>query len=156
MKKSYEIFCVVERGIAVICMVAILVIVFVAAILRTMDRPLNWAMDMSLFLAAWAILLGADVAYRSDRLVCVDILTNHLPEKARDVLRLVMEVIVLIFLLAMIGYGIVLSRTTGKRTFQGIPGFSYVWVTISIPISCFLMSTTAVRNLIRMIKKIKK
>jgi TRAP-type C4-dicarboxylate transport system permease small subunit len=30
------------------------------------------------------------------------------------------------------------------RTFQGIPGFSYTWVTLSVPFGCALMLITAI------------
>ena len=50
----------------------------------------------------------------------------------------------MIFLAGMIGYGLWLSYTTRLRTFQGIPGFSfYTWVTLSVPVGCALMLTTA-------------
>ena len=44
----------------------------------------------------------------------------------------------------MIGYGLPLSYTTRFRAFQGIPGFSYSWVTLSVPIGCALMLITAI------------
>jgi TRAP-type C4-dicarboxylate transport system permease small subunit len=47
----------------------------------------------------------------------------------------------------MIGYGLWLSYTTRLRTFQGIPGFSYTWVTLSVPIGCALMLITATLKL---------
>jgi TRAP-type C4-dicarboxylate transport system permease small subunit len=52
--------------------------------------------------------------------------------------------IVVIFLVGMIGYGLWLSYTTRLRTFQGIPGFSYTWVTLSVPVGCGLMLITAI------------
>jgi TRAP-type C4-dicarboxylate transport system permease small subunit len=53
-------------------------------------------------------------------------------------------VIIIVFLVGMIGYGLWLSYTTRLRTFQGIPGFSYTWVTLSVPIGCALMLITAI------------
>ena len=47
----------------------------------------------------------------------------------------------------MIGYGIELSYTTRLRTFQGIPGFSYTWVTMSVPIGCALMLVSTIRRI---------
>jgi len=52
----------------------------------------------------------------------------------------------------MVYYGFHLSYTTRLRTFQGIPGFSYTWVTISVPIGCLLMLTTAVLKVKDLIK----
>jgi TRAP-type C4-dicarboxylate transport system permease small subunit len=47
----------------------------------------------------------------------------------------------------MIGYGVKLSIITRLRTFQGIPGLSYTWVTLSVPVGCALMLVSAVRRL---------
>ena len=52
-----------------------------------------------------------------------------------------------VFLVAMIGYGAWLSWLTRVRPFQGIPGFSYSWVTISVPIGCALMLVSVVGKL---------
>jgi TRAP-type C4-dicarboxylate transport system permease small subunit len=46
--------------------------------------------------------------------------------------------------MGMIVYGSWLSYTTRLRTFQGIPGFSYTWVTLSVPLGCTLMLITAI------------
>jgi TRAP-type C4-dicarboxylate transport system permease small subunit len=43
-------------------------------------------------------------------------------------------------------YGIKLSYTTRFRSFQGIPWFSYTWVTLSVPIGSMLMVTTTIIN----------
>ena len=52
--------------------------------------------------------------------------------------------IILIFLMSLIGFGVWLSYTTRFRTFQGIPGFSYTWVTLSVPVGGALMVITTV------------
>lgn len=149
MKKIYKQLCRVEEVLAIGCLVAMTVIVFVAAILRAFGHPQNWSLDIALFLIAWGVFLGADVAYREDKLVKVDILTAHLPKKVNEVLEIIMELIILVFLVALIYYGIRMSIKTWNRTFQGIPGFSYTWVTLSVPVSGVLMCTTNIRNLIR-------
>ena len=145
MKKIYKQLCRVEEVLAIGCLVAMTVIVFVAAILRAFGHPQNWSLDIALFLIAWGVFLGAEVAYREDKLVKVDILTANLTKKFNEVL----EMIILVFLVALIYYGIRMSIKTWNRTFQGIPGFSYTWVTLSVPVSGVLMCTTNIRNLIR-------
>ena len=52
--------------------------------------------------------------------------------------------IILIFLAALIGFGVWLSYTTRFRAFQGIPGFSYTWVTLSVPVAGALMVITTI------------
>ena len=153
MKQLYHNFCKIEEAVAIVCMFVMMVIIFVAAVLRAAGAPLNWALDAALFLTAWSVFLGADVAYRNGKLVRVDILTDRLPHKVQNILMIAMEIGILIFLIVMFFYGIQMSISTYDRTFQGIPGFSYTWVTISIPVSCCLMGITAIHNLIKAFSK---
>jgi len=55
--------------------------------------------------------------------------------------------IILAFLVALIYFGIKLSFITRARSFQGIPGFSYTWVTLSIPVGATLQIVTVVIKL---------
>jgi TRAP-type C4-dicarboxylate transport system permease small subunit len=58
--------------------------------------------------------------------------------------------------LTMIGYGSWLSYITRVRPFQGIPGFSYTWVTISVPIGCALMLLSVIRKIQLFLKAIRE
>jgi TRAP-type C4-dicarboxylate transport system permease small subunit len=77
----------------------------------------------------------------------VDFFVNKLPEHLRTKVELLNLIIILAFLMALIGFGCWLSYTTRFRTFQGIPGFSYTWVTLSVPVGGLLMSITTVLNI---------
>ena len=144
MKKCYEFICKQEMQIAKYALGILSLLVFVAAAARTLHYPLNWAMDAATFLFAWTVFLGADAAMRLDRLFCIEVVTGKLPQKAQLYLKVINYTIIIIFLLGMIGYGLWLSYTTRLRTFQGIPGFSYTWVTLSVPFGCALMLITAI------------
>jgi TRAP-type C4-dicarboxylate transport system permease small subunit len=138
-------------------MVFIVALVFVAASTRYLGYPINWSVDMAVCLFAWCTFLGGDVAFRNNKLMNVDFLVKKLPEKNRNLVEIIILVIILIFLAAMIGYGIRLSYTTRFRAFQGIPGFSYTWVTISVPIaSTLMMITTILRIREKLIKDVSK
>ncbi len=144
MKKIYDFICAQEMRIAQFTLGILSLLVFAAAVGRTLYYPLNWAMDAATFLFAWTVFLGADAAMRLDRLFCLEVITHRLSQKAQLYLKIINYVIIIIFLLGMIGFGLWLSYTTRLRTFQGIPGFSYTWVTLSVPFGCALMSITAI------------
>ena len=144
MKKIYEFICKKEMLIAKWSLGVLSLLVFAAAVGRFLYYPLNWAMDAATFLFAWTVFLGADAAMRLDRLFCIEVVTGKLPPKAQLYLKVINYTIIIIFLLGMIGYGSWLSYTTRLRTFQGIPGFSYTWVTLSVPFGCALMLITAI------------
>jgi TRAP-type C4-dicarboxylate transport system permease small subunit len=144
MKKIYGYICKQEMLIAQWALGVLSLLVFLAAVGRTSYYPLNWAMDAATFLFAWTVFLGADAAMRKDRLFSIELITSRLPQKAQLYIKFVNYIIIVIFLVGMIGYGLWLSYTTRLRTFQGIPGFSYTWVTLSVPIGCALMLITAI------------
>ena len=144
MKNIYEFICKKEMLIAKCALGILSLLVFAAAVGRSFYYPLNWAMDAATFLFAWTVFLGADAAMRLDRLFCIEVVTGKLPQKAQLYLKLINYIIIIIFLLGMIGYGLWLSYTTRLRAFQGIPGFSYTWVTLSVPLGCALMLITAI------------
>lgn len=147
MKKVYEIICKCETFLIKVFLVFIVGLVFVAAMTRYLGYPINWSVDMAVCLFAWCTFLGGDVAMRDNKLMNVEFFIRKLPKKYRNSVELINLFIILIFLLALIGYGIMLSYTTRFRTFQGIPGFSYTWVTISVPIAGTLMVVTTISKI---------
>jgi len=144
MKEIYEFICKNEMLIAEYSLGILSLLVFAAAVARFLYHPMNWAMDAATFLFAWTVFLGADAAMRMDRLFCIEVITAKLPQRAQLYLKVINYMIIIIFLLGMIGYGSWLSYTTRLRTFQGIPGFSYTWVTLSVPFGCALMLITSI------------
>jgi len=144
MKKIYEFICNKEVLFAQISLGALSLLVFAAAVGRFLYHPINWAMDVATFLFAWTVFLGADAAMRLDRLFCIEVITAKLSQKAQLYLKSINYAIIIAFLVGMIVYGLWLSYTTRLRSFQGIPGFSYTWVTLSVPFGCALMLITAI------------
>ena len=144
MKHFYQWICKNEMLIAKGSLGLLALLVFAAAVGRFLYHPMNWAMDVATFLFAWTVFLGADAAMRMDRLFCIEVITEKLSPRAQLYMKVINYGIIVIFLLGMIGYGSWLSYTTRLRTFQGIPGFSYTWVTLSVPLGCALMLITSI------------
>jgi len=154
MKEIYAWLCRQEMRIAKWSLAALSLLVFAAAVARFLYHPINWAMDAATFLFAWTVFLGADAAMRLDRLFCIEVITGRLPQKAQLYVKCINYLIIIVFLVGMIGYGLWLSYTTRLRTFQGIPGFSYTWVTLSVPIGCALMLITATLKITTLLRAI--
>ena len=144
MRKLYEFVGKVETVIAASCFSLSCAMIFIAAVARTLNHPINWSQDMSLFLFAWSVFIAADVSLRSDRLVTVDLLVKTFPDKPQKLIAFINYAIILVFLAAMVFFGIKLSIFSWRRVFQGMPGFSYGWVTLSAPVGSFLIGTTVV------------
>lgn len=137
----------VEVVFAQIAVVVMTVLVLASAITRSLGHPQAWTVDVATFAFAWAVFVGADVALRKGRMVRIDIVLNRLPERFRDRVSLVNDVIVVAFLVAMVILGTILSIDTSERTFSGLPWLSYTWVTVSVPVGCALMLWTVARGI---------
>ncbi len=144
VKKIYESVCKGEVFIIKIFLIFFVGLIFIAAATRYMGYPINWSVDIAVCLFAWCTFLGGDVAMRKNKLMNVEFFINKLSLRNKNYIELLNLMIILVFLLALIGYGIKLSYTTRFRAFQGIPWFSYTWVTMSVPIGSMLMMITTI------------
>jgi TRAP-type C4-dicarboxylate transport system permease small subunit len=156
MRKFYASIRNAELSIAKYALALLSFLVFAAAVVRTIGHPISWAIDAATFLFAWCVFLGGDIAIREDKLFAIVLVTAKLPWKAQLVLNVINYVIIAVFLLTMIGYGSWLSYITRVRPFQGIPGFSYTWVTISVPIGCALMLLSVIQKIGLFVKAIRE
>jgi TRAP-type C4-dicarboxylate transport system permease small subunit len=151
-QKIYEFICQAEEVLAGILLVAVVTVIFIAAVGRTMGHPVRWGMDMATFLFAWTAFFSADAAMRRDKHVSVDFFVERLSENAQYFIKLLNYFIILAFLAFLIGYGSWLSYYTRFRAFQGIPGFSYMWATLSVPVGSALVFITTVLQIRRLMR----
>ena len=142
-----------ETTIAKVALVFMTVLVIVQAMLRKLGHPISWAVDISTFLFAWVVFLGADAAMRRDALVSVDLFVKKLSKKSQKNIKIINHIIIIAYLLAMIIYGIKLTITTYHRSFAGLPWLSFSWATVSVPLGCLLMLVTAILKTKEIIKE---
>ncbi len=149
MRKAYEYICKGEAFVARSALVLMVGLIFTAGIARLMDRPINWAVDMATFLFAWCCFLSADIAWRENRLMAVEVFVSKFPQRVRRCVKALHYLIISVFLVYLIVFGLGLSHASWARTFQGIPGFSYTWVTLSVPVGAFLMLISTILKIRR-------
>jgi len=152
MKTLYQHILAAEVHIAKWALAVLSALVLVSAVARTIGAPVQWAVDAATFLFAWCVFLGSDVAMRNDKLFSIEVLVCRLPQKMQYGLKLINQAVIVAFLVFLIVYGLQLSYDTRLRTFQGIPGFSYTWVTLSVPVGCLLMTITAILKIRKQLK----
>lgn len=144
MQALYRRFCAVQAACAAAMLVAMVALIFLGAIARMVGEPLNWTGDFATALFAWACFLCADIAWRRNSLMAVEVLTSRLAPAVQRVLRLANHAIICVFLLYVAGYGVYLSWISRARSFQGIPEISYSWVTMSFPVGALMLLVTTV------------
>ena len=140
------IFEIVRRLEAVLAGTLLLLMVgliFAGAVGRVLHDPINWTIDLATCCFAWTCFLCGDIAWRNGNLMAVEILTARLSPIARRAVAYLNAAIIVAFLVYLIASGVELAWISRARAFQGIPGVSYSWVTMSLPVGgCLLLLTT--------------
>lgn len=151
VKKAYYYFSKAEEFIACALLVAVVSLVFISAVFRTIGQPLNWATDVAQLLFAWSIFFGVDLSMREKSLIKVDMLLEKLPVKVRKYIQIIWQVIIIIFLISLIAYGIPLCINSVDRKFTNM-NLSYSWATASVPVGSILLVITSIINLVKIIR----
>lgn len=144
LKKIYNGICFAEELVAGVFIVLIMILIFASGTARSLGHPLSWGMDAATFLFAWVAFFCADVALRKDKHIRVEALVKCFPARIQKSMEMLNYLAIIIFLGFLIHYGVILAYSSRFRTFQGIPGFSYMWVTLSVPIGSLLILVTIV------------
>ncbi|NNM71488.1 TRAP transporter small permease [Enterovirga aerilata] len=148
MRRAYDFLCRGEAVVAGTFLVAMVLLILLGGLARLAHMPLNWTTDLATCLFAWACFLAADIAWRNNSLMAMEVLTERLPERFQLALRFVNYALIVAFLAYLVGMGVYLSWVSRIRSFQGIPGVSYSWVTMSLPVGAALLLLTTVRKIL--------
>ncbi len=151
LKKAYRIFCRAEEIVVGFGFMTIVTLTFLNAILRTLDKPIIVADDLSLLLFSWVAFLGADVALRYSRLVGMDILVTKLHPKAQKVIQLLVFVIMIGALALFAVNGFSLAGNNWSRIYNSLP-ISYGWITLSLPVCSVLMIITCLVKMVKLLR----
>lgn len=131
---------------------AIVMLVFLAAVARSLGHPLIWSIDMAQLLFVWLCFLGANRAMRLKAHVGVDFFVRKLPGRPRRMVEIGLAVLTLAFLLALAVAGYRLTMLNWQRVF-GDSGISYAWVTGAVPVGCLLLAVTVAANLLAALRR---
>lgn len=75
------------------------------------------------------------------------------PVKAQKGIVSAVYAIIVAFLVCMIYFGAKLTYSSRFRTFNGIQGFSYSWVTVCMPVCAALMLISAIGRYVKLMKE---
>lgn len=155
MKKVYNAYCKAEEFLFSFLFAVMVALVFSSAIARGIGKPLAWSLDVAQLLLCWTSLVGADVAFRHDKFIGLDLFTRKMPVKVQKVLEIVVLVLMQVAFCIFIYYGVMLSVKSWKRSFQTLP-ISYSFITIALPVMSTLMTLTNILKIIDKVKNFKK
>jgi TRAP-type transport system small permease protein len=144
--RALQVLWKLEVAIAGTFLVLMVLLIFTGGVARSLHYPLNWTGDAATCLFAWACFLCADIAWRNNSLMSIDLVTDRLPERLQFCLRMLNYALITIFLVYLVAMGLYLSWISRIRSFQGIPAISYSWVTLSLPVGAILLLITTARK----------
>ncbi len=144
LQALYGRICAAEAFVAAAFLLLMVVLIFLGGVMRMLGHPINWSTDAATAFFAWACFLCADIAWRRNSLMSIDLATKLLPARLQAWCRHVNYAIIAAFLVYVILAGLWLSWISRARSFQGIPEISYSWVTMSLPVGGLLLLVTTV------------
>ena len=137
----------IELIVGLIILAVIVVLVFMASIMRFFGHPLIWSVDLAQLLFIWLCFLGANRALRLKSHMGVDLLIRRLNIRHRLVFESALSAFTILFLCILAYKGVELTIINKERIY-GDSGIPYYFVTIAVPFGCIILSITIVRNLI--------
>lgn len=152
MRTVYDWMLRIEAILAGIFLLVMVAMIFLGGVARMLGHPLNWTIDLATCSFAWGCFLCADIAWRRDTLISIDFLSRQLPARLSRAVYYLNHVIIAGFLIYVIYAGAWLSWVSRARSFQGIPGVSYSWVTASIVVGGLLLLLTTVLKIVRSLR----
>lgn len=136
----------VEAVVAAVFLLVMVGLIFFGGLARLAARPQNWTIDFATCLFAWACFMCADIAWRRDGLMSIEIVTERLSARTQRILRRVNYALISGFLVYIIYAGVWVSWVSRARSFQGISWISYSWISMSLPVgAAMLLLTTAIK-----------
>jgi TRAP-type C4-dicarboxylate transport system permease small subunit len=94
-----------------------------------LNQSNSWTEPAAIMLMSWFIFLGAAVGIRENSHLGFDVLLYFLPKGSKRVLRTISDVVVLVFAIGMVVYGMQLVQLTwaARLPALGLPGgFNYL------------------------------
>ena len=137
----------IELIVGLIILAAIVILVFMASIMRFFGHPLIWSVDLAQLLFIWLCFLGANRALRMKSHMGVDLLIRRLSIRHRLIFESALSFLTLLFLNTLAIKGVELTLLNKERLY-GDSGIPYYFVTIAVPFGCIILSITIVRNFI--------
>ena len=155
MERLQGVLARLELALAVAMMVAMVTLVFMAALSRYVAVPINWSVDAAQGLFVWIVFLGASQALRRRRHIGVGVFMERVPQRFRLYVRLALDILTVVFLAMVIRYAILVSIVNSGRQFPSF-AMSYSWVTIAAAVGGGLMLITKLSDIAETARQIRQ
>lgn len=144
-----------ETLFSVILLTVIVVLVFIAAIARSLGMPIIWSVEIAQILFMVLSFLCVDLTLKKNQHVGISYFIDKLSMKAKTICQLFVLILMLGFLLFSLikGFDMISLYKYRKFSATGIP---YKYVMPILPIAMMVMSLTIVEKIQQSIQCLKK
>lgn len=146
----------IQLTVGVISLSVFFITIIVQIFSRYLGMAMIWTEEVANYSFIWAVFMGAAVMLNRREHFRFDFLLFRLPEKPRAYLSLAIEIILLVFSLAIFYYGLEAVNSFWHYNWASLPGMKmgYVWISVPImgltsAIYCFDHIMGSVRMLMR-------
>lgn len=125
---------------------------------RFFDKPTTWVFSFSLFVMVWFALLAAPYVTREGKQITADFLIAQLPDRTASMLRVLSNLVSLIFIVTLGYYGFKMCLEAYDKNIMSLDLLLYpMWILYLIfPISMFLLLLQVMATIVEDILQIKK
>ncbi len=134
--QALYVACIALSGVA---LVAITLMIPAGVFMRyVMNDPLQWPEPASVIMMVFFSFVGGAAAYRANAQIAVEALMRAVAPPVRSAMQWGVHACMVLIALFMLGYGVVLCRTTWGNTMAEFPSLSVGIVYMPIPLGGLL------------------
>lgn len=129
MKKIVHIYDELEAHLLAYSLAFTTVLIFIQVVLRyVLNSSLSWSEELARYIFIWQIWLGTSVSMKDGEHICLDMLNNKLQGKAKIILALVTNLLMLAFCLFLAKYGWDLAASMMSRGNRSVALKIPMWI----------------------------
>ena len=150
MKKLIHAYDELEAHVLVFSLAFTTILVFIQVVLRyVFNNSLSWSEELARYIFIWQIWLGTSVSMKENEHICLDMLNNKLKGKAKVVLALIANVIMLAFCAFLVKYGWDLVMSMMSRGNRSVALRIPMWIVYSsLPLSQLAVSLRLIGRIV--------
>ncbi|MBB6480641.1 TRAP transporter small permease subunit [Spirochaeta isovalerica] len=116
---------------------AFITIFFITIVIQVFSRYLGitvmWTGEVSTYSFTWAVFMGAGAMTYENKHFAFDSLLHHLKGKKKEILKIFISLIILIFSLATLYYGVIITQKFWNYRWINLP-IKMGWTWLCVPI----------------------
>lgn len=132
MKKLVRFYDELEAHILSFSLAFTTILIFVQVVMRyVFNNSLSWSEELARYIFIWQIWLGTSVSMKANEHICLDMLNNKLQGKAKIILALIANILMMLFCAFLAKYGYDLAVSMMRRGNKSVALRIPMWIVYS-------------------------